>query len=128
MTQLQPQTDNQTSAQTAAPNRERLEQRPTVAPFVDIFEGKDDILLLVDLPGVKDDELTIEVKNQELTLRARPTAFSDDAPIFDWARAFRLPPGVDVNAVSAELKHGVLSLKLPKPAEHKPRRIEVQVA
>jgi HSP20 family protein len=82
--------------------------------FVDILEGPEEIRLVADMPGVKKDELHVEVEHDELHIRAR-----------DRERGFRLPPGVDATKVNAELKDGVLTLKLPKAPELKPRKIEI---
>jgi HSP20 family protein len=86
------------------------------------------VLLVADLPGVAADGLTIEVKDGEVAIRARPAVTWFDEEPFDFARAFRVPPGVDVNGIEAELKHGVLQLRLPKAPELRPRTIPVRSA
>jgi len=107
---------------------ERVEQAQENAyvPYVDIFEGADETWLVADLPGVKKEDLHVELEHDELRLRAKGKSF-DDGDVH-WARAFRLPPNIDATKVGADLKDGVLTLKLPKPAELKPRRIDVKVA
>jgi HSP20 family protein len=107
---------------------ERVEQAPahSIAPYVDIFEGADETWVVADLPGVKKDDLHIELEHDELRLRAQGKSL-DDGDVH-WARAFRLPPNIDATKVAADLKDGVLTLKLPKPAELKPRKIDVKVA
>jgi HSP20 family molecular chaperone IbpA len=107
---------------------ERMESARTVAPPVDILEGKDETWLVADLPGVTREDLEIELHNNELRLRARPTRMLVDESAFVWARAFRLPPGIDAEKVAADLKDGVLTLKLPKPSELRPKKIDVRVA
>jgi HSP20 family protein len=104
---------------------ERMESRRAVIPPIDIFEGENETWLVADLPGVGKDDLEIELQANELRLRAHAAGRFDDAP-FDYVRAFRLPPGIEGDKVSADLKDGVLTLKLPKPAELKPRRIDVR--
>lgn len=100
---------------------EAVQSRPAVAAAVDIFETKTDVWLVADLPGVAKADLHLEAKDGEIGFRG--TRKDADA---DYARAFRLPPGVDVEAITAELKDGVLTLRLPKPAAMKPRTIAVQ--
>lgn len=110
------------------PAVERMEQRPQKAPAVDIYEGKDDFLVVADVPGTDDNTFVVELEQNELRLRAPARPFEPEDSAFDWVRTFRLPPGIDGNAVSAELQHGVLTVRVPKPAEHKPRRIDVKSA
>jgi HSP20 family molecular chaperone IbpA len=99
-----------------------------VSPAVDILEGQDEFHVVADLPGVPKGALKIEIENDELRLKAPATPFHDDDAPFEYARAFKLPVGIDASRVSADFKDGVLTLKLPKPAEMKPRRIDIQVA
>jgi HSP20 family protein len=94
-------------------------------PRCDIFEGKDEVWIAFDLPNVKKDDLKIEIENDELRVDAHAHGFLDDDKPVSYSRAFRLPPGVDGTKVNAELKDGVLTLKLPKPEELKPRRIQI---
>ena len=101
----------------------------TASVSVDILEDKDAVMLVADLPGVAKEDLSIEVKDGEVVrvrgLRRRDAFFDDDVT---YERAFRLPPGVDVGAIVAELKDGVLHLRLPKAEEQKPRTITIQAA
>ncbi|HEY4220357.1 MAG TPA: Hsp20/alpha crystallin family protein [Myxococcota bacterium] len=96
----------------------------TIAPACDILEGADETRVIADVPGVSREALHIEVDNDELRFHATAPAFLGQGTV-EYARAFRLPPGLDSGKVSAELKDGVLVLHLPKPAEQKPRKITV---
>ena len=107
---------------------ERFNERRTVMPPVDVIEGPDEIRLVADLPGVAKSDLSIEIENGELRFRAKARPFGEDEADYDWARAFRIPPGIDGSQVTADLREGVLVLKLPKPAELKPRKIEVRAS
>lgn len=110
-------------------NTEALENHArTFAPPVDVYEGRDETWLVADLPGVSKDALTIEIENGELRFRAKARPFLENEEAFEWARAFRIPTGIDGDKVTADLREGVLVLKLPKPAELKPRKIEVRGA
>jgi HSP20 family protein len=94
-------------------------------PRCDIFEGKDEVWISFDMPNVKRDDVKIEIENDQLRVDAQANGFLDDDEAITLSRAFRLPPGVDATKVNAELKDGVLTLKLPKPDELKPRRIAI---
>jgi HSP20 family protein len=100
----------------------------TFAPLVDVYEGKEETWLVADLPGVAKDALHIEIENGELRFRAKARPFVEGDEPFQWARAFRIPTGIDGDKVTADLREGVLVLKLPKPAELKPRKIDVRGA
>jgi HSP20 family molecular chaperone IbpA len=119
-----------TREETRAP--ERVEQRPWVAPRVDVFENKDELVLVVDLPGVTQDALKIHLEAERLDIEARPepprpaTALLRETRRFDYRRSFVLPGWVDREKAAAQLKDGVLTLRLPKVAAVKPRRIEVK--
>jgi HSP20 family molecular chaperone IbpA len=104
---------------------EKLQQRPSVTPAVDVFENKDELLVFADLPGVATDDLTISLEKNQLALRGKRTL---NGRAFDYARTFVVPNGIDAEKISAELKHGVLTLRLPKSAAHKPRTIAVRSA
>ena len=105
-----------------------------MAPPVDIFETEAGLTVVADLPGVSKDNLDIEVKNDLLTLQATANINTPGDAIYQefqlggFFRQFRLANTVDTNRIQAELKHGVLTLRLPKAEAAKPRKIEVQVA
>ncbi|HZP83394.1 MAG TPA: Hsp20/alpha crystallin family protein [Chthonomonadaceae bacterium] len=109
------------------------QQEQWVAPPVDIYETEEGLTVIADLPGVSKDNLDIEVKNDLLTLQAKAQAAMPGEPIYQefqlgqFFRQFRLADTVDTNHIQAELKHGVLTLHLPKSEEARPRKIEVQV-
>ena len=124
-----PQSDGLTAAQEGTRAHEKY-----VAPPVDIYETSEGLVVLADLPGVSKDLLDIQVKNDMLTLQARSGAPYRGAPIhseFELAsffRQFQLSDTVDTQNIRAELKHGVLTLMLPKAEAAKPKRIEVSVS
>jgi HSP20 family protein len=106
---------------------ERLATRPVYAPPVDIFENKDEILILADVPGVTVEGLSINLDKDQLTIDAR-RAEAGDEPSFDYRRTFVVPRGIDADKIAASLANGVLRLALPKPAALKPRQIEVKAS
>lgn len=117
------------------PGDERLEtvqERPAEAPRVDVYENEQELLVVADLPGVDKANLGIHVDQDELTLEGRRmvertgTLVASEFQAIDFRRGFRLPRGIDRDHIEAELKAGVLRLRLPKAASLKPRRIEIK--
>jgi HSP20 family protein len=104
---------------------EKMAQRAAVAPVVDIFENKDELLIVADLPGVAKEDLAIQFDKGHLTLEGRLKAFGPDEEPFDYRRTFVIPQGVDAEKISANLQSGVLRVTLPKPVAMKPRQIAV---
>ena len=105
---------------------EKLARRATVLPAVDIFENKDELLILADLPGVSKEDLSINFDKGQLMLEGRPRQFGLEEEAFDYRRTFVVSQGIDADKISAHLQNGVLRLTLPKPAALKPRQIEVK--
>jgi len=105
---------------------EKLAERPFYAPPVDIFENKDEILILADVPGVAAEGVTLNLDKDQLTIDAHRTELGGDEPSFDYRRTFVVPRGIDPDKISAHLAGGVLRLVLPKPGALKPRQIEVK--
>lgn len=109
-------------------------QLPTVAPFVDILENEDEILLYADMPGVSRDDVTVNIENGRLALsgvRKMTTAGVASWEEFgevEFRRTFSVPQSISIGKVNAELKEGVLRLRLPKSESAKPRQIEIKAA
>ncbi len=112
--------DKSMSAQRRS-DAEAVQQRAGVAPRCDVFENKDEVLLVADLPGVGQDALKIDVDDDRISLEGRREKY-------DFRRSFVMPDGIDRDKITAELKHGVLWLHLPKAAAVKPRRISVKAS
>jgi HSP20 family molecular chaperone IbpA len=100
-------------------------------PAVDILEGADGLTMLIDLPGVERDDLTIDLNQGILTIegRIKPHAPAEEIyrefTLSSFYRQFRIPEGIDHEKVSAAYADGVLNLLLPRAAAAKPRRIEI---
>lgn len=113
-------------------NPEPVRARPAVAPRVDIYENRQEFLVVTDLPGVIAEDLGIQVENAELTLEATRRSPVEGALLFgeyreaDYRRSFLLPQGIDRDKIDAELKDGVLRLHLPKADALRPRQIQVR--
>jgi HSP20 family protein len=105
----------------------------TVMPRVDILETDDELLLLADLPGVQPQDVDVRFENGELALHGRRYPRYPDKPRVRWEteaanyyRVFRVTEHVAGDRISAELKNGVLTVRLPKVEAVKPRRIAVK--
>jgi len=109
-------------------------QERYVAPPVDIYETREGLVVLADLPGVAKEALDVRVDNNMLTIRghARHGVPGEmtyrEYELVNFFRQFELSDTVDQGRITADLKCGVLTLHLPKAEEAKPRQIEVRVA
>ena len=105
-----------------------------VTPPVDIYEMPDGLVVTADLPGVTHEHLDVRVDNHVLTIRAQADYAHLAEPTYreyelvNYFRQFELSDKVDEGKISADLKHGVLTLTLPKAEEAKPRQITVAVS
>jgi HSP20 family protein len=103
-------------------------------PSVDIFETDRELTLLADLPGVKAENLTIDLRENILTLtgEVEPFESANEKDILieyetgKYYRQFSLSNVIDQSKINANLTDGVLRLTLPKIEEAKPRKIEVR--
>jgi HSP20 family protein len=116
-------------------NREETRsQERYITPPVDIYETADGLVVKADLPGVAKEGLDVRVENSLLTIRGKAAHAATGDPVYreyelvNFFRQFELNERVDQSKISADLKHGVLTLNLPKAAEAKPRQIEVKVS
>jgi HSP20 family protein len=100
-------------------------------PALDVRETEDDYLVLVDLPGVKSEDVVVELNDQVLTISGSRTpvetgeALRIERPSGSFVRRLTLPKGVDSDKVVADYKDGVLELRIPKRAEAKPKKIAI---
>lgn len=110
-------------------------QAAPLVPPVDIFEDADGITLKADLPGVPKENLAIGVEGEALTIEgrvsleepARMTGVYAEVRVAHYKRTFALARDLDAERIDANLKNGVLTLRIPKREQAKPRRIAVQV-
>jgi HSP20 family protein len=103
-------------------------------PAMDLLESGDHFVLRADLPGMSEEDVKIELEDSTLTISGeRKTEHeSEDEGFYrveratgSFSRSLTLPKGVDPEAVSARFDRGVLEVRVPKPAERKPRRISI---
>lgn len=122
-----------TQTKTQELTAETVNARPTVRPAVDIYENQDELLLVVDLPGVPSDRIDIDLDNNVLTIVGRrPDTQPEGARViagqgfgFDFRRQFTVSSQFDQQKIKADLKDGVLELRLPRHERTKPRRIAI---
>jgi HSP20 family protein len=108
---------------------EKFHTRPAVAPAVDIYENANEILVVADLPGVTQENLSIRLEKGELSFEGRRSDAADAGPtpanLPDYQRSFLVPQGVDADKIGADLQAGVLRIHLPKNAATRPRQIPI---
>ena len=106
------------------------------SPAVDIYETADELVLKADIPEVSLKDIDVHVENQTLTLSGERKFERDqndrgyhriERSYGQFTRSFAVPSSVDTEAVSAEYKNGVLTVKLPKKAAAKPRQVKIEV-
>jgi HSP20 family protein len=103
-------------------------------PEMDLVETDGHYLLKADLPGMKQDDVALEFNDGTLTISGERRAeyerkdqgfFRLERSFGKFSRALTLPDGVDPDKIEAEFHDGVLEVRIPKPEERKPRRIDV---
>ncbi len=104
-------------------------------PAMDLVEAEDHYLLRADLPGMGEEDVSIEINDNVLTVSGERRDEQQhqgqgwhrvERTFGRFSRSLALPEGVDADAVAASFDRGVLSIKVPKPEQRKPRRIQIQ--
>ena len=107
------------------------------APAVDVYENGEKVVLKLDIPGIKEEDLDIRVENQTLSVRGERKFESEEKEenfhrierrYGNFYRAFSLPTTVDTESVAAKYEAGVLKLELKKKPEAQPKQIKVNIA
>jgi HSP20 family protein len=103
-------------------------------PPMDLVETDDHFVLRADLPGLAEDDVKIEFEDGTLTVSGERKAehesknegyYRVERAFGSFSRSLTLPQGIDAEAVAASFDRGVLEVRIPKPEEKKPRRIEI---
>jgi HSP20 family protein len=103
-------------------------------PAMDLVESGDHFVLRADLPGLSEGDVKIELEDTTLTISGERKAEHEsrdegyyrlERAFGEFARTLQLPKGIDPEAVSASFDRGVLEVRIPKPEQRKPRRIEI---
>jgi len=119
---------------TAPEGGQRAVPQPVFVPAADIYETRDSIVVLAEMPGVPPDGVDITLERRMLTVRGRSAAKAhagyqrvyNEYADGDYERAFTLSENIDRDRIEATLKDGVLHLVLPKAETAKARRIELK--
>lgn len=105
-------------------------------PPMDLVETDEHFVLKADLPGVAESDVSIEVERNVLTLagerKTEHEAKKDgyyriERSAGAFARSLTLPDGIDAEAIAASFDNGVLEVRIPKPAQARPRRVQIGV-
>jgi HSP20 family protein len=103
-------------------------------PAMDLVETDDHLVLRGDLPGLTEDDVDIEIKDNVLTVSGERKSENEEKgegyhrverSFGSFSRSLSLPQGVDAQKVDAQFDNGVLEVRIPKPAEAKPTRVQI---
>jgi HSP20 family protein len=103
-------------------------------PAMDLAETEDALVLRGDLPGLTEDDIDIEIKDNVLTVSGERKAENEEKgegyhrierAFGSFSRSLTLPQGVEADKVEAKFDKGVLEVRVPKPAEAKPTRVQI---
>src|ERR687890_551968 len=104
-------------------------------PPMDLVEAEDHFVLKADLPGLSEGDVSIEVQDGTLTISGERDAeheahergwYRIERSFGSFSRSLTLPDGVDADGIQARFDRGVLEVRIPKPEERKPRRVEIK--
>jgi HSP20 family protein len=106
------------------------------SPAMDLIETEDNYVLRADLPGVSEGDVKIELDDNVLTIsgerksahkEAKEGYYRVERAYGSFSRTLTLPEGVDADSISASFDRGVLEVRVPKPEQRKPRKVEISV-
>ena len=119
---------------TFVPATGQLRRRARWTPAIDVVENESQYVLRADLPGLSEDDVKIEVENDVLAISGERRSEREDKgegyyrverAFGSFARSLRLPEGVDADAIEATFDHGVLEVRVPKPAAPRAHRVTI---
>jgi HSP20 family protein len=105
-------------------------------PSMDVVETESHYVLRADLPGLGEEDVSIELDDNVLTVSGERKAeheerqegyYRVERAFGGFSRSLTLPKGIDASAVTAEFDNGVLEVRIPKPEERKPQKISIGV-
>ncbi|MCW3069816.1 MAG: Hsp20/alpha crystallin family protein [Solirubrobacterales bacterium] len=105
-------------------------------PAMDLVEEGDHFVLRADLPGVREEDVNVELEDNVLTISGERKAEHEDRKegyhrieraVGRFSRSLTLPEGIDPDSIEARFENGVLTVRIPKPEERRPRRVEISV-
>jgi HSP20 family protein len=107
-----------------------------VSPAINVFSDRDDYVVRMEIPGITSDQLNIESHGRTLTLSGKREVTTPQGGSFhrrerssgQFSRSLQLPADLDLSRAEASYKHGMLTIRIPKREEAKPRQITVHAA
>lgn len=109
----------------------------TWGPAVDIYETENELVVRADLPDIEEKDIDIRVENNTLTMRGerkfdktinQENYLRVERAYGTFSRSFSLPNTVNTEAIRAEYRNGVLTVRMPKREESKPKQIRISVS
>jgi HSP20 family protein len=105
-------------------------------PAMDVVETDDQFVLRADLPGLSENDVKIEVEDNVLTVSGERKSeheqhnegyYRVERAFGSFSRSLTLPEGVDAEGIQANFNSGVLEVRIPKPEQHKPRKVQISL-
>jgi HSP20 family protein len=105
-------------------------------PPMDVVETDDHFVLRADLPGMSEKDVNIELEDSVLTISGERKAeheqrtegyYRVERASGSFSRSLTLPEGVDADGIQASFENGVLEVRIPKPEQHKPRKVQISL-
>ena len=105
-------------------------------PAMDVVETEDHFVLRADLPGLSENDVNIELEDNVLTVAGERKAeheqrgegyYRVERAFGSFSRSLTLPEGVNADAIQASFDNGVLEVRIPKPEQHKPRKVQISL-
>jgi HSP20 family protein len=105
-------------------------------PAMDVVETEDHFVLRADLPGLSENDVKIELEDNVLTIAGERKAeheqqgegyYRVERAFGSFSRSLTLPEGVDAERIQASFNSGVLEVRIPKPEQHKPRKVQISL-
>jgi HSP20 family protein len=103
---------------------------------MDVVETEDHFVLRADLPGLSENDVSIELEDNVLTVAGERKAeheqrgegyYRVERAFGSFSRSLTLPEGVNADAIQASFSNGVLEVRIPKPEQHKPRKVQISL-
>lgn len=106
-------------------------------PAMDLLETSDHYVLRADLPGISDEDVSVQLEDNVLTIEGERKPANEhetkgyhriERAVGRFSRTLTLPAGIDPDMVQARFDRGVLEVSIPKPAQKKPRKVQINPA
>ena len=110
----------------------RIQQPETFVPAADIWESEEEVFLRLDMPGVARNGAEVKVEGETLTIRGKTSVVPTGAALYceqrigDFQRQFTLSEDLKRESINAEMDAGVLTIRIGKAEQVKPRTIQIR--